>query len=294
MSFAPWIKIETTTPDKPEVVAMAARLKMRDPDTVVGKLVRLWAWADANSVDGHEISITRAFVDRLTACKGFAAAMESVGWLEGADMLLSFPGFARHNGDSAKKRAGEARKKQNQRGGKKDQPGKNVPTPAGQTGGPEEEIDSGERERAEGSADSKSPVAIFFRICGLRPEWSASPEPSAAEADALGRNLRALQAIEPATWTAMREYLGAKLPEGAAGWQPRQRLRFIESAGDVAAQAVAWKHGSGAKARPAEEIPAGFIAWSKLHHGASRPGILWQTDRARQEWRKSLEKGDAA
>lgn len=294
MSFAPWIKIETTTPDKPEVVAMAARLRMSDPDTVVGKLVRLWAWADANSVDGHEISITRAFVDRLTACKGFAAAMESVGWLEGADMLLSFPGFSRHNGDSAKKRAGEARKKQNQRGGKKDKPGKNVPEPAGQTGGPEEEIDSGERERADKAPPFTTAADVFRWIVTMRPEWAASPVPSAAEEAALARNLFALSMIQPATQAAMREYLAAKLPEGAAGWQPRQRLRFIESAGDVAAQAVAWKHGSGAKARPAEEIPAGFIAWAKIHHGASRPGILWQTDRARQEWRKSIGKGDAA
>lgn len=30
MSFAPWIKIETTLPDKPEVIAMAAMLKPRD------------------------------------------------------------------------------------------------------------------------------------------------------------------------------------------------------------------------------------------------------------------------
>lgn len=295
MSFDPWIKIERNTPDKPEVVAMAARLRMKDPDTVTGKLVRLWAWADANSVDGHDISITRAFVDRLTACKGFAAAMESVGWLEGRDGLLSFPRFGRHNGDSAKKRATEARKKQNQRGGKKDEAGTNVPPPPGQTGGPEIEVYSGERERAGLAPDSNSPVAIFFRICELRPEWSASSVPSAAEGQALARNLAAIQSIEPATWDAMREYLAAKLPEGAAGWQPRQRLRFIESAGDVAAQAVAWKHGAGAKARPAGDgIPAGFVTWAKENHPASNPRILWATERARAEWLKTQTGEDAA
>jgi hypothetical protein len=295
MSFSPWIKIETTLPDKPEVIAMAARLRMKDPDTVTGKLVRIWVWADANSIDGHQLAITPAFIDRLTACKGFAAAMEAVGWLViGGDGLLSFPGFDRHNGDSAKKRATEARKKQKQRGGKDCDTGTNVPPPPGQTGGPEEEIELGERERAGGSADPKSPAAVFRRICGLRPEWSASPEPSDAEAAALTRNLRALQAIEPGTWAAMRDYLAAKLPEGSAGWQPRQRLRAIETAGDVAAQAMSWRHGAGAKARPAGDgIPAAFLTWAKERHPASNPRILWATERARADWEAST-RGDAA
>lgn len=134
MSFPAWIKIEVTTPDKPEVIAMAARLRVKDPDTVTGKLVRLWVWADANSIDGHAISITRSFVDRLTGCRGFAAAMEAVGWLEGGDGMVTFPGFDRHNGDSAKRRATEARRKQKTRGGGKrpQEDGTNVPPESGQ------------------------------------------------------------------------------------------------------------------------------------------------------------------
>lgn len=140
MSFH-WIKVETNTPDKPEVIAMARVLRLKDPDTVTGKLLRVWAWADANSVDGHNLSITPEFIDRITACRGFARAMQAVGWLQhGENGLLSFPGFERHNGESAKKRAMESRKKQRQRGTKAGQEaGQMSRSEGGQNGGPEKE-----------------------------------------------------------------------------------------------------------------------------------------------------------
>lgn len=105
----PWIKIETILPDKPEVIRMAAALRS-DQDCVVGKLVRLWSWADANTVDGVSVPITKAFIDQHTRKRGFAAAMESVGWLTGKDGALNFPGFQRHNGASSKARAETARR----------------------------------------------------------------------------------------------------------------------------------------------------------------------------------------
>lgn len=101
---APWIKFDTTTPDKPEVVKIAAILKI-DQDAVVGKLLRLWSWVDANSVDGNAMSVTSAFIDRVTFCVGFADAMRTVGWLAGSDENLSVPNFDRHNGKTAKGRA---------------------------------------------------------------------------------------------------------------------------------------------------------------------------------------------
>ena len=97
----PWIKIEVILPDKQEVVTMAHLLKMKDPDTVVGKLIRLWAWADQQTVSGDCVGITCAYIDRLTFCKGFAKALMSVGWLGGEDGALQFLNFARHNGETA-------------------------------------------------------------------------------------------------------------------------------------------------------------------------------------------------
>jgi hypothetical protein len=99
-----WIKLEHTTPDKPEVVQMAARLNI-DQDAVVGKLVRIWVWADQNSLDGNALTVTDAFLDRVTACPGFAGALREVGWLSGRQGLLTIPNFDRHNGQTAKARA---------------------------------------------------------------------------------------------------------------------------------------------------------------------------------------------
>lgn len=99
-----WIKIEHVTPDKPEVVQMANVLQL-DQDCVVGKLLRLWVWADQQSVNGDALSVTDAFVDRLVFCAGFSKALRGVGWLQGRDGRLVVPNFLRHNGETAKKRA---------------------------------------------------------------------------------------------------------------------------------------------------------------------------------------------
>lgn len=46
-----WIRIDTSLCDHPKVIALAAALKL-DKDAVVGKLLRLWAWASQNRENG--------------------------------------------------------------------------------------------------------------------------------------------------------------------------------------------------------------------------------------------------
>ena len=101
---ADWIKVEHVTPDKPEIDQMAKLLNM-DHDCVFGKCVRMWIWADQQSLDGNALSVTEAFLDRIVFCPGFAAALRKVGWLEGREGRLSIPNFSRHNGQTAKNRA---------------------------------------------------------------------------------------------------------------------------------------------------------------------------------------------
>jgi hypothetical protein len=105
-----WIKLEKNTPDKPEIFEMAEILSI-DPDAVLGKLIRVWCWVDSNSSDGHIKSVTPVLIDRLTMSQGFADAMTSVGWLE----ENSIPNFARHLGESAKKRAKDSERKRKSR-----------------------------------------------------------------------------------------------------------------------------------------------------------------------------------
>jgi hypothetical protein len=101
-----WIKVEKSTADKPEVLRMARELLI-DRDAVFGKLMLVWMWFDANSVDGVVDGAVDADVDALVRHVGFASVMKSVNWL--AEVRgrpgLSLPNFGRHNGETAKKRA---------------------------------------------------------------------------------------------------------------------------------------------------------------------------------------------
>jgi len=99
-----WIKIETVTMDKPEVCVVATQLKL-DPDAVVGKLVRLWSWAEVNRINSDEMHVTFEFLDKLVGKKGFAAALMKAGWLKEVGGVLQFPNFGRHNGPTGKGRA---------------------------------------------------------------------------------------------------------------------------------------------------------------------------------------------
>lgn len=111
-----WIKVEITTPDKPEVFQMAEMLSL-PPDEVLGKLIRVWIWADQHTRDGNAPSVTKALLDRYAAVTGFAAAMISVGWLLESGGRIQFPHFDRHNGKTAKTRALGAKRTQAHRSG---------------------------------------------------------------------------------------------------------------------------------------------------------------------------------
>lgn len=99
-----WIKIEHVTPDKPEIVSMADYLKI-DQDAVTGKCLRIWIWADQQTISGDDLSVTPAFLDRLTNCPGFSDALKKVGWLASRNSRFWLPNFGRHNGQTAKNRA---------------------------------------------------------------------------------------------------------------------------------------------------------------------------------------------
>ncbi len=115
--MAEWIKFEHTTPDKPEVSRIAEILDI-DPDAVVGKLARIWVWADQQSLNGNAISVTKNHIDRVTHQEGFANALKKVGWLTSQNGVFGFPNFERHNGITAKKRAlGKSRQSRHRNAG---------------------------------------------------------------------------------------------------------------------------------------------------------------------------------
>lgn len=97
-----WIKMRNDLADDPAVISIAQACGL-DEDTVVGKLHRLWSWADKHTTDGRTI-VSAAWIDKYVNCRKFAAAMCKTGWLEISDAETVFPCFERHNGESAKKR----------------------------------------------------------------------------------------------------------------------------------------------------------------------------------------------
>lgn len=128
----PWIKFEVTTSDKMEVGLIADILKI-DPDAVVGKLLRVWAWFDENTIDGNASvtqnalqeryrcnasSVAKALLDRRVGVPGFCDAMIQVGWMVESDGTIALPNFDRHNGESAKKRAEGGKRVEKHRNGR--------------------------------------------------------------------------------------------------------------------------------------------------------------------------------
>lgn len=105
-----WLKIRHDLIDDPDVVAIAEQTKLT-VDEVVGKLVRLWCWADRQSCDGTA-AVTFAWVDDHLGAPGFALAMRNAGWLKSAGSTsIEFPRFDKHMGHSAKRRVLDADRK---------------------------------------------------------------------------------------------------------------------------------------------------------------------------------------
>lgn len=106
----PWLKIECSTPDKPQVLAITAAMGWDDPDLTLGKLFKLWRWFDQHTVDGNAHGVSAALLDRYVGVSGFVSAVASVGWLSISEAGISLFNFDDHNGESAKKRAQTAKR----------------------------------------------------------------------------------------------------------------------------------------------------------------------------------------
>lgn len=211
-----WLKIEHTTPDKPEVIMMAARLKT-DSDSIVGKLLRIWIWADQNTIDGNAVAVTSAFLDRLTGRKGFASAMRACGWLTGEDGALSFPGFSKHNGRSAKARAETNRRVSKHRRGNANVTDETLQKPL-----PEkrrEENTSSKEAVFCGGGTTSDPIEQARTLCEMHPKRDLS-QPALRAALAAIRNHGFDLVAE-----GVRSYSAA-----VAAWTPAERLQFVRNA----------------------------------------------------------------
>lgn len=122
-----WIKWTKGLPNKPEVIRMATALRVTR-EAVVCRLMQFWEWCDENVADSDVRETGSAFVklspdrgdnvavvDSLVGTPGFADSLAVVGWIKFRDDLIELPNFGRHNGETAKTRARNAKNQQRKR-----------------------------------------------------------------------------------------------------------------------------------------------------------------------------------
>ena len=110
-----WIKVEHHIHEKVEVATIAEHTGL-DPDTVVGKLVKVWAWASRNChADGVTGIAALRIIREITACQTFDEAMANCGWICVKGDKITFSNFDRHNSQTAKERALATRRKAKER-----------------------------------------------------------------------------------------------------------------------------------------------------------------------------------
>lgn len=104
-----WIPMRCDLMEDPAVIAISVALGL-DEHGVVGRLHRLWSWANKHLTGGNATGVTSQWVDRYLSTPGFAAAMLHAGWLRERSEGIEFPHFDRWNSQTAKQRALTARR----------------------------------------------------------------------------------------------------------------------------------------------------------------------------------------
>ena len=110
-----WVKVENHLHEKIEVAAIAEHTGL-DPDAVVGKLVRVFAWSSRNCHADGVTGVTALRVIReITRCECFDEAMVNCGWIRLKGDKIEFANFDRHNSQTAKERGLATQRKWKQR-----------------------------------------------------------------------------------------------------------------------------------------------------------------------------------
>lgn len=111
-----WIKWTKGLSRRREVAVIARKLNISRREAACA-CMEMWEWADDETADGHVRGATKDDLDSIIGMPGFSEVMTSdeVGWVRFSERGISFPRWDRNNGETAKKRLLEARKKQRQR-----------------------------------------------------------------------------------------------------------------------------------------------------------------------------------
>lgn len=247
-----WIKMNKSLPRDPRVIRISSALKA-DRLRTVGGLFSAWCIFDEQTEDGILPGYTPEILDELVTFPGLARAMESVGWLEIGEGFLAVPRFDEHNGQSAKRRAQDANRKQSARAADKC-PAENRTESRPEKRRGEETERGGKREEAGPSPtlqefleNHPTDTAVMLdrlvnKINGVKKQWRARPHFTQPEMQSLRSNARYLDDLKDTDWNLLGYYMRAEIPkEWGKYWRPDQRSQFIENISDVCNHADRWK-----------------------------------------------------
>jgi hypothetical protein len=109
-----WIPMRLDLDTDPAVIAVASALGL-DEYGVVGRLHRLWVWANQHTTDGHARGVTSVWLDRFLCAQGFTEALQKCGWIRVTDDGICIPKFDDWNSSGAKKRLIAAKRQRKKR-----------------------------------------------------------------------------------------------------------------------------------------------------------------------------------
>ena len=109
-----WMPVDCNIATKPEVLMVALKHQL-EPEVVVGRMIRLWAWAWYLSADGK----VPAGLDAVAAAAGgdadFWKSVRDVGWLIVGENSVEIPGWEDRFSNAAKRRMENTRYQKDKR-----------------------------------------------------------------------------------------------------------------------------------------------------------------------------------
>lgn len=109
-----WLKIEITTPYKPEITQISRLCSCSKADAFLA-FFKFMAWADSITEDGFIEFLTEEDCDDHAGLKGFGKAFATVKWIDFRNGGAYINNFDRHNGQSAKRRTLDTERKRKER-----------------------------------------------------------------------------------------------------------------------------------------------------------------------------------
>jgi hypothetical protein len=202
MAATDWIKVRVNLWSDPRVIALCDKTD-EGKAAVVGGLYWLWASADAHSADGYMPGLTVKSIDRETGIKGIGQALVDIGWLNETPGGIHIARFNEHNGTSAKKRAVDAKRQSNNRGGTADSSDQHPDFFAGSSSGCH---DGGVTDDGQG-ADKKRETSELDKD---KSKKKSKPKPSSSSTQKVSAEQKELEAmgVEPqhaADWLKARK-----------------------------------------------------------------------------------------